>query len=131
MEEFILIFNLYCVSGLGFNIRGGSDANYLRGHPGIFVTSIKPGGSADRDSRLKIGDRLLEVNYKTVLKLYQIRKTKVLRLDKQFSEPLFSVSFFFSEKTVIIMFRKMTLSHVCFTLDLCHQFLKATHKNSK
>lgn len=96
VEEFILIFNLYCISGLGFNIRGGSDANYLRGHPGIFVTSIKPGGFADRDSRLKIGDRLLEVNLKTVLKLYQIRKTKVLRLDKQFSEPLFSVSFFFS-----------------------------------
>lgn len=48
-------------SGLGFNIRGGSDANYLRGHPGIFVTSIKPGSSADRDGRLKIGDRLLEV----------------------------------------------------------------------
>lgn len=63
IEEFILTFSLYCVaSGLGFNIRGGSDANYLRGHPGIFVTSIKPGGSADRDSRLKIGDRLLEVN---------------------------------------------------------------------
>lgn len=49
-------------SGLGFNIRGGSDANYLRGHPGIFVTSIKPGSSADRDGRLKIGDRLLEVH---------------------------------------------------------------------
>ena len=63
IEDLILIFNLYRVySGLGFNIRGGSDANYLRGHPGIFVTSIKPGGSADRDSRLKIGDRLLEVN---------------------------------------------------------------------
>lgn len=55
------IVTLLLASGLGFNIRGGSDANYLRGHPGIFVTSIKPGGSADRDSRLKIGDRLLEV----------------------------------------------------------------------
>ena len=52
----------FLASGLGFNIRGGSDANYLRGHPGIFVTSIKPGGTADRDGRLKIGDRLLEVH---------------------------------------------------------------------
>lgn len=34
----------------------------MRGHPGIFVTSIKPGSSADRDGRLKIGDRLLEVD---------------------------------------------------------------------
>ena len=26
------------------------------------MTSIKPGGTADRDGRLKIGDRLLEVH---------------------------------------------------------------------
>ena len=48
-------------SGLGFNIRGGADAPHLPGNPGIFVTSIRPGGVADRDRRLKRGDRLLEV----------------------------------------------------------------------
>lgn len=65
---------LFLASGLGFNIRGGSDANYLRGHPGIFVTSIKPGGSADRDSRLKIGDRLLEVHLNDFLTIFPSNK---------------------------------------------------------
>ena len=60
--HYFILVSLFMASGLGFNIRGGSDANYLRGHPGIFVTSIKPGSSADRDGRLKIGDRLLEVH---------------------------------------------------------------------
>lgn len=49
------------ILGLGFNIRGGSDAPHLADCPGIFVTSIRPGGVADRDRRLKRGDRLLEV----------------------------------------------------------------------
>ncbi|XP_028393643.1 anoctamin-7-like isoform X1 [Dendronephthya gigantea] len=48
--------------GLGFNIRGGSDAPFLPGNPGIFVTNIRPGGVADRDRRLKRGDRILEIN---------------------------------------------------------------------
>ena len=47
--------------GLGFNIRGGSDAPFLPGNPGIFVTNIRAGGVADRDRRLKRGDRILEV----------------------------------------------------------------------
>ena len=49
------------LAGLGFNIRGGSDAPYLPNNPGIFVTSVRPGGVADRDRRLKRGDRILEV----------------------------------------------------------------------
>ncbi|XP_048580920.1 anoctamin-7 isoform X2 [Nematostella vectensis] len=48
--------------GLGFNIRGGNDANYLRGHPGIFITSVKRGSPAARESRLQPGDRILEIN---------------------------------------------------------------------
>ena len=52
---------VYFCQGLGFNIRGGSDAPYLPENPGIFVTSVRPGGVADRDRRLKRGDRILEV----------------------------------------------------------------------
>ncbi len=52
---------VYSCQGLGFNIRGGSDAPYLPENPGIFVTSVRPGGVADRDRRLKRGDRILEV----------------------------------------------------------------------
>ncbi|XP_027049468.1 anoctamin-7-like [Pocillopora damicornis] len=90
--------------GLGFNIRGGSDANYMRGHPGIFVTSIKPGGSADRDSRLKIGDRLLEINGVDVrsvpqdaaVQLVQRSVDKVTLLVEKDAEQLFKNSEFYS-----------------------------------
>ncbi|XP_068699332.1 anoctamin-7-like [Montipora foliosa] len=90
--------------GLGFNIRGGSDANYLRGHPGIFVTSIKPGSSADRDGRLKIGDRLLEINGVDVrsvpqdaaVQLVQRAVDKVTLLVEKNAEQLFKNSEFYS-----------------------------------
>lgn len=62
MEEFILIFNFYCVLGFGFNIWGGSDVNYFWGYLGIFVMLIKLGGFVDCDSWFKIGDRFFEVN---------------------------------------------------------------------
>ncbi|CAH3190102.1 unnamed protein product, partial [Porites evermanni] len=90
--------------GLGFNIRGGSDANYLRGHPGIFVTSIKPGSSADRDGRLKIGDRLLEINGVDVrsvpqdaaVQLVQRSVEKVTLMIEKDAEQLFKNSEFYS-----------------------------------
>lgn len=90
--------------GLGFNIRGGSDANYLRGHPGIFVTSIKPGSSAERDGRLKIGDRLLEINGVDVrsvpqdaaVQLVQRSVEKVTLMIEKDAEQLFKNSEFYS-----------------------------------
>lgn len=90
--------------GLGFNIRGGNDANYLRGHPGIFVTSIKPGSSSDRDGRLKIGDRLLEINGVDVrsvpqdaaVQLVQRSVDKVKLLVEKNAEQLFKNSEFYS-----------------------------------
>jgi hypothetical protein len=48
-------------SGLGFNIRGGTDNRFLRDDPGIFVTTIKPDGAAAKDGRLQRGDKILEV----------------------------------------------------------------------
>ena len=48
-------------SGLGFNIRGGTDNRFLRDDPGIFVTTIKPDGAAAREGRLQRGDKILEV----------------------------------------------------------------------
>lgn len=51
----------YFVLGFGFNIRGGSDVNYLCGYLGIFVIFIKLGSFVDCDGRFKIGDRFFEV----------------------------------------------------------------------
>eukprot|EP00118_Oscarella_pearsei_P024827 m.306890 g.306890 ORF g.306890 m.306890 type:complete len:166 (+) comp41676_c0_seq1:36-533(+) len=50
------------LTGLGFNIRGGTDNQYLLGDPGIFVTTIKSDGAAAKDGRLERGDKILEIN---------------------------------------------------------------------
>jgi hypothetical protein len=49
-------------SGLGFNIKGGKDAPFVEGDPGIFVCKIRERGAAVRDGRLKEGDLILEIN---------------------------------------------------------------------
>ncbi|MEE6492800.1 hypothetical protein FKM82_016636 [Ascaphus truei] len=49
-------------SGLGFNIVGGRDQQYVASDSGIYVSSIKENGGAAIDGRLQEGDRILEVN---------------------------------------------------------------------
>ncbi|KAH9488118.1 Synaptojanin-2-binding protein [Bulinus truncatus] len=49
-------------TGLGFNIRGGTDIPHFKEDTGIFVTKLKEAGAAYRDGRLKEGDKILEVN---------------------------------------------------------------------
>ncbi|XP_005093760.1 synaptojanin-2-binding protein [Aplysia californica] len=49
-------------TGLGFNIRGGTDIPHFKEDSGIFVTKLKEAGAAFRDKRLKEGDKILEVN---------------------------------------------------------------------
>ncbi|CAF1133946.1 unnamed protein product [Adineta ricciae] len=46
---------------LGFSIAGGISNEYVKGDHGIFITNIIPGGIADKNGRLKIGDRLVHV----------------------------------------------------------------------
>ncbi|CAG5127384.1 unnamed protein product [Candidula unifasciata] len=49
-------------TGLGFNIRGGTDIPHFKEDTGIFVTKLKEAGAAFRDGRLKEGDKIIEVN---------------------------------------------------------------------
>jgi len=56
-----LLLLLVIFSGLGFNIKGGKDAPYLEEDDGIFVTKIRPEGTAAEDGRLKEGDKIMEV----------------------------------------------------------------------
>jgi disks large protein 1 len=49
-------------NGLGFSISGGLFTEHIRNDHGIFVTKIIPGGSADVDGKLSVGDRLITVN---------------------------------------------------------------------
>ncbi|XP_055990388.1 synaptojanin-2-binding protein [Sorex fumeus] len=49
-------------SGLGFNIIGGTDQQYVSNDSGIFVSRIKENGAAALDGRLQEGDKILSVN---------------------------------------------------------------------
>ena len=62
----------FSFSGLGFNIRGGTDIPHFKEDTGIFVTKLKEAGAAFRDKRLKEGDKILEVG--TCTSYYDNRK---------------------------------------------------------
>lgn len=48
-------------NGLGFSISGGLGTEIFKNDHGIFITKIIPGGSADLDGKLSVGDRLISV----------------------------------------------------------------------
>uniref|UniRef100_A0A8C7EH29 Synaptojanin-2-binding protein n=2 Tax=Nothoprocta perdicaria TaxID=30464 RepID=A0A8C7EH29_NOTPE len=51
-------------SGLGFNIVGGTDQQYISNDSSIYVSRIKKDGAAYLDGRLQEGDKILAVNGK-------------------------------------------------------------------
>ncbi|XP_071464014.1 synaptojanin-2-binding protein isoform X1 [Marmota flaviventris] len=50
------------ISGLGFNIVGGTDQQHVSNDSGIYVSRIKENGAAALDGRLQEGDKILSVN---------------------------------------------------------------------
>ncbi|KAJ7988740.1 hypothetical protein DPEC_G00312360 [Dallia pectoralis] len=48
--------------GLGFNIVGGLDQQYVLNDSGIYVAKIKENGAAELDGRLQEGDKILAIN---------------------------------------------------------------------
>ncbi|XP_061739599.1 disks large homolog 1-like isoform X3 [Nerophis ophidion] len=48
--------------GLGFSIAGGVGNQHVQGDSSIYVTKIIEGGTAQKDGRLQIGDKLVAVN---------------------------------------------------------------------
>ncbi|XP_051507440.1 synaptojanin-2-binding protein-like [Myxocyprinus asiaticus] len=49
-------------AGLGFNIVGGVDQQYVMNDTGIYVAKIKENGAAAQDGRLQEGDKILAIN---------------------------------------------------------------------
>ncbi|XP_030070490.1 synaptojanin-2-binding protein [Microcaecilia unicolor] len=49
-------------SGLGFNIVGGTDQQYMCNDSGVYVSKIKDDGAAALDGRLQEGDKIIAVN---------------------------------------------------------------------
>uniref|UniRef100_A0A8P4KIT4 Synaptojanin-2-binding protein n=1 Tax=Dicentrarchus labrax TaxID=13489 RepID=A0A8P4KIT4_DICLA len=54
---FVVVF-----SGLGFNIVGGVDQQFVVNDSGIYVSKIKEDGAAGLDGRLTEGDKILAIN---------------------------------------------------------------------
>ena len=48
-------------NGFGFTISGGLFTEHLKNDHGLFVTKIWPGGEADLDGKLAVGDRIISV----------------------------------------------------------------------
>lgn len=65
-EEAIEIELVKGGAGLGFSIAGGLGNQHIPGDNGIYVTKIMAGGAAHRDSRLRVGDKLLMVKNTSV-----------------------------------------------------------------
>ncbi|XP_028293942.1 synaptojanin-2-binding protein [Gouania willdenowi] len=49
-------------AGLGFNIVGGLDQQYVENDSGIYVSKIKGDGAAGLDGQLQEGDKILAIN---------------------------------------------------------------------
>ncbi|KAL7876816.1 hypothetical protein SRHO_G00034590 [Serrasalmus rhombeus] len=49
-------------AGLGFNIVGGVDQQFVLNDSGIYVAKIKENGAAALDGRLQEGDKILAIN---------------------------------------------------------------------
>nr|XP_009880773.1 PREDICTED: synaptojanin-2-binding protein-like [Charadrius vociferus] len=49
-------------TGLGFNIVGGTDQQYISNDSSIYVSRIKKDGAAYLDGRLQEGDKILAIN---------------------------------------------------------------------
>ncbi|KAJ8321664.1 hypothetical protein KUTeg_000135 [Tegillarca granosa] len=50
-------------NGLGFSIAGGRGSVPFKGNDqAIYVSRIVPGGAADKDNKIKVGDRILSIN---------------------------------------------------------------------
>lgn len=48
-------------NGFGFTISGGLFTEHIKNDHGLFVTKIWPGGEADLDGKLVVGDRIISV----------------------------------------------------------------------
>lgn len=63
-------------AGLGFSIAGGRGNQHVLGDDGIFLTKIIPGGPAEEEGTLSVGDRIIQVNYMYMYTVYRVCSEK-------------------------------------------------------
>ncbi|THD28271.1 Discs large 1 protein [Fasciola hepatica] len=66
-------------SGLGFSIAGGIGNETVDGDPGIFITKLTPGGVAETDGRISVGDRIVQVNEASLVEVTHEQAVRSLR----------------------------------------------------
>lgn len=66
---------------LGFGIAGGTDHPVENGDTSVYVTYIAPNGAAEKDGRLRVGDRLIEVNGVNTLNVSHSETVTALKKD--------------------------------------------------
>ncbi|KAF7232139.1 hypothetical protein EG68_06248 [Paragonimus skrjabini miyazakii] len=66
-------------SGLGFSIAGGVGNETVDGDSGIFVTKLTPGGVAETDGRMGIGDRIVQVNETSLVEVSHEQAVEALK----------------------------------------------------
>lgn len=65
-------------AGLGFNIVGGLDQQYVLNDSGIYVAKIKEDGAAALDGRLQEGDKIIAINGNKLENLPHIAAVELL-----------------------------------------------------
>lgn len=66
-------------AGLGFNIVGGLDQQYVLNDSGIYVAKIRENGAAALDGRLQEGDKILAINGKQLENLSHSAAVELFR----------------------------------------------------
>nr|XP_013046591.2 synaptojanin-2-binding protein isoform X1 [Anser cygnoides] len=85
MEPQVLILNCALIQllvparGLGFNIVGGTDQQYVSNDSSIYVSRIKKDGAAYLDGRLQEGDKILAINGRDLKDLRHMDAVELFR----------------------------------------------------
>eukprot|EP00043_Microstomoeca_roanoka_P005535 m.56385 g.56385 ORF g.56385 m.56385 type:complete len:898 (-) comp13011_c0_seq1:187-2880(-) len=62
VEELEEVNLVYGSSGIGISIAGGVDRPFLEKDTSIFVTGLVPGGAAEKNGRILMGDKIVSIN---------------------------------------------------------------------
>ncbi|KAF1747964.1 hypothetical protein GCK72_024430 [Caenorhabditis remanei] len=65
--------------GLGFSIAGGNGNEHVKGDTDIYVTKVIEEGAADTDGRLRVGDKILEVDHHSLINVTHEYAVDVLK----------------------------------------------------
>jgi len=78
-EHIIDIHLVKGCKGLGFSIAGGVGNQHIVDDNGIYVTKIISGGAAAEDGKLKVGDRILTVDGRSVIEVSHEHAVRILQ----------------------------------------------------